>query len=127
MLAPAAGVVVTAVDTVPDHPAGTLPAASDWGNQVVIDHGTGEFSVLMHLKQGSVPVRLGARVVAGAVVGACGNSGRVTHPALHYDLLTHAAEGRDTRSLPAQFLDYAANGRPVARGEPRRWQRIRPR
>lgn len=127
VLAPAAGVVVTAVDTVADHPAGTLPPFVGWGNHVVIDHGTGEFSMFDHLKQGSVPVRRGARVAAGAVVGACGNSGRATHPGLHYDLLTRAAEGRDTRSLPAQFLDYAANGRPVARGEPRRWQRIRPR
>jgi murein DD-endopeptidase MepM/ murein hydrolase activator NlpD len=91
----------------------------------VLDHGTGEFSMFDHLKQGSVPVRPGARVAAGAVVGACGNSGRVTHPALHYDLLTRPAEGRGTFSLPAQFLDYTANGTPVARGEPHRWQRIR--
>jgi hypothetical protein len=125
VLAPAAGVVVTAVDTVADHPAGTLPPFVGWGNHVVLDHGTGEFSMFDHLKQGSVPVRPGARVAAGAVVGACGNSGRVTHPALHYDLLTRPAEGRGTFSLPAQFLDYTANGTPVARGEPHRWQRIR--
>jgi hypothetical protein len=42
-------------------------------------------------------------------------------------LLTGPAEGRGTFSLPAQFLDYTADGRPIARGEPRRWQRIRPR
>jgi hypothetical protein len=127
VLAPAPGVVVTAVDSVPDHPAGTLPPFVGWGNHVVIDHGTGEFSMFDHLKQGSVPVRPGARVTAGAVVGACGNSGRATHPGLHYDLLTRPAEGRGTFSLPAQFLDYTADGRPIARGEPRRWQRIRPR
>jgi hypothetical protein len=126
VLAPAAGVVVTAVDSVPDHPAGTVPPFVGWGNHVVLDHGTGEFSMFDHLKQGSVPVRPGARVAVGAVVGACGNSGRVTHPALHYDLLTRPAEGRGTFSLPAQFLDYTANGTPVARGEPHRWQRIRP-
>jgi hypothetical protein len=55
VLAPAAGVVVTAVDTVPDHPAGTLPPFVGWGNHVVLDHGTGEFSMFDHLKQGSVP------------------------------------------------------------------------
>jgi hypothetical protein len=118
VLAPAAGVVVTAVDSVPDHPAGTLPPFVGWGNHVVIDHGTGEFSMFDHLKQGSVPVRPGARVAAGAVVGACGNSGRATHPGLHYDLLTRPAEGRGTFSLPAQFLDYTANGRRRARGAP---------
>jgi hypothetical protein len=125
VLAPAAGVVVTAVDTVPDHPAGTLPPFVGWGNHVVIDHGTGEFSMFDHLKQGSVPVRPGARVAAGAVVGACGISGRANHPGLHYDLLTRPAEGRGTFSLPAQFLDYTADGTPVARGEPHRGQRIR--
>jgi hypothetical protein len=120
-------VVVTAVDTVPDHPAGTLPPFVGWGNHVVIDHGTGEFSMFDHLKQGSVPVRPAQRVGSGDVVGACGNSGRTTHPHLHYDLLTQPAETRGTFSLPAQFLDYTADGKPVARGEPHRWQRIRPR
>jgi hypothetical protein len=125
VLAPAAGVVVTAVDTVPDHPAGTLPPFVGWGNHVVLDHGTGEFSMFDHLKQGSVPVRPGARVAAGAVVGACGISGRANFPGLHYDLLTRPAEGRGTFSLPAQFRDYTADGTPVARGEPHRGQRIR--
>ena len=127
VLAPAAGVVVTAVNTVPDHPAGTLPPFAGWGNHVVIDHGTGEFSMFDHLKQGSVPVRPGARVAAGDAVGACGISGRANFPGLHYDLLTRPAEGRATFSLPAQFLDYTADGSPVARGEPRRGQRVRPR
>jgi hypothetical protein len=127
VLAPAAGVVVTAVDTVPDHPAGTLPPFTGWGNHVVIDHGTGEFSMFDHLKQGSVPVRPGARVAAGAVVGACGISGRANYPGLHYDLLTRPSEGRGTYSLPAQFLDYTADGTLVARGEPHRGQRIRAR
>ena len=125
VLAPAAGIVVTAIDSVPDHPAGELPPHEGWGNHVVIDHGTGEFSLLEHLKQESVPVRPGQRVGSGDVVGACGNSGRVTHPALHYDLLTRPVEGRGTFSLPAQFLDYLANSTPVPRGEPRRWQRVR--
>ena len=126
VLAPAAGVVVRAADSVPDHPAGELPAVVGWGNHVVIDHGTGEFSLLAHLQQGSVSVRPGARVESGDAVGACGNSGRTTHPHLHYDLLTRPVAGRGTFSLPAQFRDYTAGGTPVARGEPHRWQRIRP-
>ncbi len=125
VLAPAAGIVVRAADSVPDHPAGELPAVAGWGNHVVIDHGTDEFSLLAHLKQGSVTLRPGARVGSGDVVGACGNSGRTTHPHLHYDLLTRPVEGRGTFSLPAQFRDYTADGTPVEVGEPRRWQRIR--
>lgn len=125
VLAAGDGVVVVTVDSVPDNQPGVLPAHESWGNRVVIDHGTGEFSLLLHLKQGSVRVRPGQRVTSGEVVGACGNSGRITNPALHYDLVTRPVEGRNTFSLPAQFRRYEANGKTVERGEPSRWQRIR--
>ena len=118
--------VVAAVDGVPDHPAGELPPVSAWGNHVVIDHGTGELALLAHLQQGSVSVHRGQRVRPGVVVGACGNSGRTTHPHLRFDLLTRPVDGRTTFSLPAQLLDHEANGTSVARGEPARWQRVRP-
>ncbi len=125
VLAAADGIVVVAVDSISDHPAGTLPPHEGWGNRVVIDHGTGEFSLLEHLQRGSVRVRPGQRVTSGEVVGACGNSGRSTHPALHYDLLTRPVEERGIYSLPAQFGNYVQNGTVVERGEPSRWQRIR--
>lgn len=66
------------------------------GNHVVIRHGDGTFSILGHLKQGSVTVKAGDRVTAGQTVAAVGNSGTSMFPHLHYQLMdgpTMSAEG----------------------------------
>ncbi|HEX8433219.1 MAG TPA: M23 family metallopeptidase, partial [Longimicrobium sp.] len=84
ILAPAAGVVVVARDSVADNVPGTRNSSAAAGNYVVIDHGNGEFSFLAHLRRGSVAVKPGARVAAGAQLGVCGNSGNSTQPHLHY-------------------------------------------
>jgi hypothetical protein len=119
VLAPGGGVVVASVDGLPDAvPERSDPAwAVDPGNHVVIDHGTGEYSLLGHLRRGSVVVEPGQRVSAGDVVGACGNSGTSGEPHLLYQLMTDPdlwiGEG-----LPAQFQRYLADGVLVERGEP---------
>lgn len=72
-----------------------------YGNVVVIDHGNGETSVLAHLRQGSVAVRVGDVVRQGDVVARVGSSGSSLFPHLHYQLVTgveHGAEG-----LPSYF------------------------
>jgi murein DD-endopeptidase MepM/ murein hydrolase activator NlpD len=56
------------------------------GNGVMIDHGNGEFSLLAHMKPGSVKVALGDTVAKGQVLGALGSSGNSTEPHLHYHL-----------------------------------------
>jgi murein DD-endopeptidase MepM/ murein hydrolase activator NlpD len=98
VLAPAAGTVVYARDDVPENPASgnqdidkllTLPDPP-WGvggNCVVIEHGTGEWSFLAHMRKGSVKVKKGDRVKQGDVVGQLGNSGATTGPHLHYHLM----------------------------------------
>src|SRR5262249_17415626 len=87
ILAPAPGVVAAVNDSIEDNTPGHMdPKAPPGGNYVVIDHGNGEFSLLAHLRRGSVKVRVGDRVVAGQVVGACGNSGKSNGPHLHYNL-----------------------------------------
>jgi hypothetical protein len=125
ILAPGDGVVAGARDGLPDNRPGVMDRENPLGNHVVLDHGNGEHSFLAHLRQGSVRVVAGDRVAAGTVLGLCGNSGRSSEPHLHYHLQTTpdfaAGEG-----LPAQFLDYIANGDPVGRGEPTRGQLIRP-
>jgi len=66
------------------------------GNHVVIRHGDGTFSILGHLKQGSVTVKAGDMVTAGQTVAAVGNSGTSMFPHLHYQLMdgpTFASEG----------------------------------
>ena len=70
--APAAGRVVLAMDLYYS------------GNTVILDHGLGLFSVLMHLSR--IDVTEGDIVAAGAGVGAVGATGRVTGPHLHWSV-----------------------------------------
>lgn len=125
VLAPAAGRVTVALDSVADNVPGQTNRAVVPGNHVVIDHGEGEFSLLAHLRRGSVRVAAGDTVGAGRQVGECGNSGNSSEAHVHYHLQTGAAFGQGV-GLPAPFVAYEADGRPVARGEPTRGQHIRP-
>src|SRR5215475_789084 len=98
ILAPAAGTVVYARNDVPGNPRPGEPPGADWykplhdpvmayaGNCVIIDHGNSEFSVMMHMQEGSVMVKVGDRVAAGQVIGKLGNSGNAFGPHLHYQL-----------------------------------------
>lgn len=123
MLAPADGVVVAVENGSPDNEPNHPRPGVLYGNSVVIDHGTGEFSLLGHLQKGSVTVRPGQRVVAGQQVARCGNSGMSTEPHLHYQLMD-GPDWKKAQGLPAQFQGFLANGRHVERGEPMRSQVI---
>ncbi|WP_434523178.1 M23 family metallopeptidase [Halorubrum sp. AS12] len=89
--APASGTVVKTKDRLRDHPhpgSGWLEWRT-WdirGNHVVIKHTDGEYSLLAHLRKGSVAVSPGDNIERGAVVGECGNSGHSGEPHLHYQL-----------------------------------------
>lgn len=124
VLAPAAGQVVAAVDGVDDNAPGQMNPKQVVGNHLIIDHGNGEFSMLAHLRRGSMRVKPGGRVAAGQQVGECGNSGNSSEAHLHYQLQAGPVFGV-AAALPAQFTDYQADGKPVGRGEPVRGQRIR--
>src|SRR5688572_29685379 len=87
ILAPADGLVVTAMDTLYDNEVGKFHSTSVLGNHLVIDHGNGEYSYLGHFRKGSITVKVGNRVKQGDKIGECGNSGRTTAPHLHYDLI----------------------------------------
>lgn len=125
VLAPAPGRVVAAVDTLPDNEPGETDGASPAGNHVVIDHGGGEYSLLAHLRRGSVAASPGEDVERGERIGECGNSGHSTEPNLHYHLQVGAEFGKGV-GLPAQFVGYRADGERVERGEPVRGQFVRP-
>ncbi|HWW60891.1 MAG TPA: M23 family metallopeptidase [Thermoanaerobaculia bacterium] len=111
ILAPADGVVVKAINTAPDHAqfhpdleqvlADVLTIG---GNYVVVDHGNGEHSAFMHMKQGSVAVKPGDRVKRGQKIGEMGWSGDAIFPHLHYQLQrdNYVGEG-----LPSYFRDAA--------------------
>jgi hypothetical protein len=114
ILAPAAGTVTYARNDVPDNPhPGELPDTVTYsaqhdpimafmGNCVIIDHGNSEYSVMMHMQQGSVTVKPGDRVAAGQVIGRLGNSGDASGPHLHYQLQSGPQVFRD-QSLPFRF------------------------
>lgn len=75
------------------------------GNYVLILHESGEYSLLAHLKKGSVQVRPGQRVRSGEVVGECGNSGHSTEPHLHFQFLDRPNLYRGI-SLPISFINF---------------------
>ena len=54
------------------------------GNTVVIDHGTGIYSIYMHLS--NFDVRPGEMVSKGQTVGQVGSTGRATGPHLHFSM-----------------------------------------
>src|SRR6185295_3286309 len=56
------------------------------GNYVVVDHGNGQSSLYLHLKQNSVVVVKGDNVVKGQKIGEVGNSGWICGTHLHYQL-----------------------------------------
>ncbi|MBF6024566.1 M23 family metallopeptidase [Lysobacter niastensis] len=96
IIAPAAGTVVVARGDRPDQPvvgvsdpkyfAPEFPQGGDPGNHCVIDHGNGEFSLVAHLQQGSLRVRIGDHVVQGQPLGRLGNSGDSSAPHVHHQL-----------------------------------------
>lgn len=56
------------------------------GNQVIIDHGNGEYSFYAHLRPGSVRVRVGDQVTRLQRLGDVGSSGNSTEPHLHFQV-----------------------------------------
>jgi biotin carboxyl carrier protein len=80
VLAPADGVVILAAD----HPF-TLE-----GNLLMLDHGMGLSSALLHLSR--IDVRVGDHVRQGQPIALSGATGRATGPHLHWGLQWHGAK-----------------------------------
>lgn len=115
--APANGIVVGAENVLPDNEPGAMNAKAALGNYVILDHGGGEFSFLAHFQCDTVAVNSGDSVRCGQLIARCGNSGNSSEPHLHYHL-QNAPTPFQGDGLPAFFVDYVANGDPVAKGEP---------
>lgn len=83
--AAAAGTVLRVRDGVVDRSVREAPFAGgqDCGNGLVIDHGDGFETQYCHMAQGSLSVRPGQRVAAGAALGRVGLSGNTEFPHLH--------------------------------------------
>lgn len=118
--APAAGVVVAVANDQTDWEVGrtSLPDSvifarpiALYGNYVILDHGDGSFSLLAHLRRGSVRVRAGDRVTAGQQVGKVGYSGSVYTIHTHYQLQSGAAYSAE--GLPSYFIETRRVGAPA--------------
>ena len=119
VVAPADGLVVEARDGVRDNrPQVELrnPAAPA-GNHVVLALGGGRYVVLAHLRRGSVGVRVGEHVRAGARLGRVGNSGNSSEPHLH----VHVQDSPTLFAgigLPVAFGPLVLDGRHVGHATP---------
>jgi murein DD-endopeptidase MepM/ murein hydrolase activator NlpD len=122
ILAPAGGWVVTAHDGEPDHPARrSQPSRVSYaltqaararggagalaGNHVVVELERGGYVVLAHLRDGSLRVGVGDRVVVGQQLATCGNSGNSTQPHVHIQVMD-AADPFNAHGLPMAFAHY---------------------
>ena len=82
VVAPCAGEIVVAVDGLPDMSVPKVDRAHLAGNHVMIRcHGV--HILLGHFRRGSVRVRVGDRLSAGAPIAQVGNSGNTSEPHLH--------------------------------------------
>lgn len=116
ILATGDGTVVIARGDRPDQPvdgvsdpkfyASEYPNGGDPGNHVIIDHGNGEFSMIAHLKQGSVRIKVGDKVKAGTPIGQLGNSGDTTGPHVHVQL-QDGPTWEFANALPMRFSNVA--------------------
>lgn len=116
IIAPADGLVAQVWSDIPDNPSwdnadpklftkdGTVV---DTGNSVVLDHGNGEFSVIAHMKQGTVIVTKGQRLRQGETIGLLGNSGESYGPHVHYQLQDGPDLNR-ANALPVRFENVAS-------------------
>ena len=101
-------VVIGTVDKWIDRPSRAKPMSS-YGNYVLINHAPREFSIVGHLRNGSVRVKKGDRVQAGQVIGAIGNSGASGGVHVHFERRTgFGLAGIET--LPAYFSNLVLIG-----------------
>jgi murein DD-endopeptidase MepM/ murein hydrolase activator NlpD len=90
---------------------------------ILIAHADNEYSLMTNLKQNSVKLKHGDKVKQGDPVGECGNSGASVAPRVHFQL-QNSTGFPTAESLPAQFVDYIADGKPVPVGEVVRGQTV---
>jgi len=88
VLAPAAGTVTYVVDGHPDQPIGSVDSQHPTGNELVIDIGGGHYLLMGHLRQGSIAVDVGERVIEGQQLARVGNSGASSAPHIHIQAQT---------------------------------------
>ena len=96
VVSPCDGIVVTALDGLPDNAPPLRDEKNTAGNHAIIRCSAVDVW-LAHLQRGSVGVRAGTPITRGAIVGRVGSSGNATEPHLH----VHGQ--RDGIAVPLRF------------------------
>jgi len=114
VFAPAAGLVVNAVNDLEDMYDGAFDTDAAFregrvqdiaGNRVAIQHSEQEYSHLFHFKKGSLAVSTGDLVEQGQLLGEIGFSGTATvYSHLHYQLMD-GADFLTAQALPVWFSE----------------------
>lgn len=105
VLAPADGIVVATKSEYKDNKPGIeTDVLNPLGNYVIIQHANDEYSILAHLKQDSVTVEEGDRLVAGDLIGKVGNSGNSSEPHIHFQV-SDGKEFETSNSIRILFED----------------------
>jgi murein DD-endopeptidase MepM/ murein hydrolase activator NlpD len=102
--APASGTVYAVTDGVTDNEIGTINAAQNWGNCIIICHAENYYSCLAHLQHGSITVKAGDLLARGDQVALCGNSGRSPFPHLHFQMQMSPLPGAP--GIPFSFENF---------------------
>src|SRR5690625_2367723 len=113
VVAPLDGVIVSIENNIEDNtPNIETNEEQLLGNHVIIEHANNEYSVIAHLKEGSLQIEEGDNVSAGEVVGLAGNSGNSSEPHIHYHI-ADSADWENASSIRIKFED----GEAPVRGE----------
>ena len=104
IFAPADGTVVAIVNTM----GNTAGQNNSWGNLVKISHGNNVYTLMAHLKKGSVSVRVGDKVKRGQQVALMNNSGNSYGSHCHFELYV-GGSGTGYRVDPLKYV-YAYPG-----------------
>lgn len=97
--APFDAVVESVVESVADNEPGCDNILQNWGNYVMLRNGE-LYSLVCHLKRGSVKCAAGQTVLRGEVIGLCGNSGHSLYPHLHFQIQKSPFVGDVTLKYP---------------------------
>lgn len=109
------GIVRAVRDGLPDTGSDGAPEGQGCGNGVAITHADGWETQYCHLMQGSVAVRPGAQVAAGAQLGRIGYSGNTEFPHLEFIL---RRDGAIVDPFDPSDLATCGTGAPALWAEP---------
>lgn len=122
VVAVASGEVVGVQNDVEDNLVGKENKEQNWGNYVLVKHADHLYSLVAHLKTGSIRCRVGDTVRKGDLLGLCGNSGLSPYPHLHFQFQSAPYVGAPTLEYKiSSYLKKEKDGvyRPFLAGIPK--------